>query len=384
MTAATPLPTAPPPFAKVAQVLWTDLPRTVGGVSPNLGRALNERAGWIDRVPLLSALVVPAAVLLGGLFGAFHWESPGVYSSSWQVTALLLAIACACGAGVGAWLTAGYALGDFLVYDHPYQLADTPVNMIGLRVGLIVSYIGLYLLLVLTPMAASGARRAAAARFDNPGLAIGAHLLVAAGVAFAWSQSVPLMIRPMFVWAPDPTLLKIPPIGAIYPVQSNGFTFAGIAAVASIGMAVVANPGADAWSPPRPVLARTGRAQGFIRGFASGALSTLVFSGLVSSLFDLVVLFGLMEVAAVLRLGVLPLLPRYLREVHKIPIIMRMVVPGVVGIGAGLVLINMVFADNDLLRTRLSFMPVILSLGLGLIVSAFTMPGAPPTTEPAT
>src|SRR5262249_38217731 len=133
------VPATRPPGEGPAKLLWHEVPLFVGRLSPNLGRALNERAGWLDAVPLVGAIAGPAAFLLGGVFGAFHWGCPAAYSSSLTVTASLLAIACACGAGVGVWITFGYAVGDFLIYDHPYQVADTPVNAIGLRVGLIVS-----------------------------------------------------------------------------------------------------------------------------------------------------------------------------------------------------------------------------------------------------
>jgi hypothetical protein len=384
MTAAAPVPTAPSPFERPAQALWTDVPRAVARVSPNIGRALNERAGWLEAVPPLLVLVVPAAIVLGGLLGAFHWGCPAAYSSSLTITASLLAISCACGAGVGVWLTVGYALGDFLVYSHPYQLADTPVNVLGLRVGLIVSYIGLYILLALVPMTAAVARRAAAGRTGNIALAIGAQLTVAAVFAFAWAQSVPLMLRPMFVWAPDPTLEKVPPIGAINPIQSNGLTFAVVAALFSIGMVVMTSPEVDAWSPPPTVLARTGPAQGFIRAFVAGAVFTLMFSGLALSVLDFVVLYGLILTASLLRLGILPLLPGYMREVGRVPLGARIIVPMVVGGAAGFFLLNLVFADNDLQRVQLSFMPVIISLGIGLIAGAFALPAPAPTSgQPA-
>jgi hypothetical protein len=378
MTTAAPVPTAPSPFERMARAVWTDLPRAVARLSPSVGRALNDRAGWLDATPPLPALVVPAALLLGGVFGAFHWGCPAVYSSSLTVTASLLAISCACGAGVGVWLTFGYAVGDFLIYSHPYELADTPANVIGLRVGLIVSYIGLYILLALVPMTASAARRAAGAKAGNVALGIAAQLTVAGAFAFAWAQSVPLMLRPMFVWAPDPTLEKVPPIGAINPVQSNGLVFALVAVVFSIGMVVMVRPDAEAWSPPPTLLAKTGPAQGFIRAFVSAALFTLMFSGLASSVVDFVVLYGLVLTAAVLRLGILPLLPAYMREVARVPLVVRIVVPIVIGGAAGFYLISLVFADNDLRYVQLSFMPVILSLGIGLIVAAFALPAAAP------
>lgn len=388
MTAAGPAwpaatPSTPTPFDQPARVLWTDLPRAVARVSPNIGRALNERAGWLDRVPALAVLAVPGAFLVGAVLGAFHWGNPAAYSSSLTVVAVLLAVSCACGAGVGAWLTFGYAIGDFVVYSHPYQLADTPVNVVGLRVGLLVSYIGLYVLLALVPLSAAAARRAVLARTDNVALVMLAQSTAAAALAFVWAQSVPLLLRPMFVWAPDPTLDKVPPIGAINPVQSNGATFAVVAALCSIAMAIVVHSGSDDWSPPTTLLARTGAAEGFIRAFASGALFTLMFSGLAASVLDFVVLYALVQVACLLRLAILPRLPRYLAELDKVPLVVRVLLPMVLGAMVGLVLINLVFADNDLRYVQLSFMPVILSLGVGLILAAFTLPARPPAAEPA-
>ena len=120
-----------------------------------------------------------------------------------------------------------------------------------------------------------------------------------------------------------------------------------------------------------------------MRAFISGALFTLMFSGLAISVVDFVVLYVLVQTAALLRLAILPLLPRYMREVQRVPVIVRIVVPMVIGLGAGVVLVSAVFADNDLRVTQLSFMPVILSLGIGLIAAAFTMPTPAPNTAPA-
>jgi len=365
-----------PPFEAVAKVVWRDVPFVIGRLSPAVGKAARNRAGWIDRFPPLAAAIAPAALVIGGLIGAFHWGCPSSYSSSALVVAILLALACACGAGVGLWITLGYAVGDFALYSHPYALADTPVNVIGLRLGLLVSYVGLYLLLVQLPVTASSARTAVAAKAQNEALGKGSHLVVAAAFAFLWTQSVPVLLRPMYVWAPLP-FGKVPPIGAINPVQSNGVVFAIVALVFSIGAVMVGETHGQHQGPePPPLLASLGPLQGFVQAFVSGALFTLMFSGLASSWVEFAVLYALIQIAALLRLAVLPLVPGYAREVAKVPMAVRIAFPILMGMASGYVLIAVVFADNDLQRTVLSFMPVIISLGIGMIAGAIAMPVA--------
>lgn len=382
MTMAQPPSTAPNPLDQVARVVWIDLPRAVARLSPNIGRALDERAGWLEGVPALAALAVPVAVAGGAFVGAFHWGNPAAYSSSALVTAVLLAISCACGAGIGAWLTFGYALGDFVVYAHPYEVVDTPANLLGLRLGLFVSYAGLYMLLALVPMTAAAARRGVLKRTDVVALAVLAQSAAAAVLAFVWAQSVPLLLRPMFVWAPDPTLDKVPPIGAINPIQSNGFAFAVVAAIFVTGLAVVPGASSDDWNPPPTLLSRLGALEGYLRAVVSGVLFTLLFSGLAMSWLDAVVLYLLVQLAAILRLAVLPRLPGYVRELDKVPFLIRVALPVIIGSASGLLLLNLVFDGNDLQVTQLSFMPVILSLGIGLIAAAFALPARLPGSEP--
>ena len=347
------------------RLFWHRVPRAVGVVSPALGSLLLEDRYLLAR-PRLAAYVPAVMLALGAVTGVAH---PGaVYSGSLLVVMLLVAVGAA-GAASGFWFLAGFLPMDLLV-----RSGSSPQIS---KLGLIVADLVLVLLLVL--IAASTvrlrrqlglwwlARRARGAKAPrkggSPAAEIAGSVVIYMMLTWAWLQSVPAFIRPVYTWAgtvPDP--------GVVAPVQANTVLLtleAGLAA------------GAVAWlgfraAGPAVIPARPKRHARELPAWIAiplrAALGVLIAAGLLSGPLDALAL------CAVLILGQLAQRrvgrsARWFEQVRKLPDAARLLAVLVATTVIGLLVVPPLFTPGSV-----ALWPVLLVTGLGLALIAVAMP----------
>jgi hypothetical protein len=347
------------------RLFWHRAPRAVGVISPALGSLLLEDRYLLAR-PRLAAYVPAVMLTLGALTGVAH---PGaVYSGSLLVVMLLVAVGAA-GAASGFWFLVGFLPMDLLVRSRSWspQISE---------LGLIVADLVLVLLLVLIPASTVRlrgqlalwwqARRARGSQAPRKGGSPAAEIVGSAVIymmlTWAWLESVPVFIRPVYTWAGT-----VPDTGVVSPVQSNTVLLtleAGLAAgaVAWLGLrsAVLAvtpaRPKRDAWELPA-----------WIAIPLRAALGVLIAAGLLTGPLDALALW------AVLMLGQLTQRrvgrsARWFERVRKLPDAARLLAVLVATTVIGLLVVAPMFAGSE------ELWPVLLATGIGLALIAVAMP----------
>jgi hypothetical protein len=349
----------------VIRLFWHRAPRAVGRVSPALGwLLLSDR--YLLAWPRLAAFAPTAGLALGMLTGLAH--PGGVYSGSLLVIFLLIAVGAA-GPASGLWFLVGFLPMDLLV--RPGLRSEHISNL-----GLVVA--DLLLVLLLVPIAASTvrlrrqfvlwwlARRARGSRppraGGSPALEIVGGGLVYSMLTWAWLESVPAFIRPVYTWAGT-----TPDTSVVAPVQGNTLlltleAWVAAGAVAWIGLRAVGlavtpiTPERDprelpAWAAV-PLLA---------------ALGVLIAAGLLSGPWDALALFVVLVLGqlAQRRVG---RSARWFGQIHRLPDAMRLLAVLVATAIIGLLVVAPLFEGGT------GLWPVLLVTMLGLALTAVAMP----------
>jgi hypothetical protein len=352
------------------RLFWHRAPRAVGKVSPALGWLLvsdRDLLAW----PWLAALAPTATLALGVLTGLAH---PGaIYTGSLPVLFLLVAVGAA-GPTSGLWFLAGFLPMDLLVRPGSWSPQIS-------HLGLVVADLVLVLLLVLIPASVVRLRRqltlwwsAGQARdVRSPGGGGSAAVeIVGSGVAYAmltwaWLQSVPAFIRPVYTWAGNE-----PDTLVVLPVQANELLLTLEAGLAASAVAWVGFRAAgSAVTPTAP-----DRDPRELPAWAAipllAALGVVIAAGLLSRPLDALALFAVLVLGqlAQRRVG---RSARWFRQVRRLPdavrLLLVLVVTGVIG--------SLVLAPwfrSDRFSAADPLWPVLLVTILGLALIAVAMP----------
>jgi hypothetical protein len=383
------VPPAPPApaggLAPMADGLWVRLPGTVGRLSLTAGFVLGD-GSYLRAWPAAAVALPGAALMLGGLLGAFH---PGATYSYSLIVLALLVVSMSAGAALGAWTWLGFVGADLLLADRrelPGFAAFGSASFSRSYVPLVLSYLLLAALLVITPLLASVFRlRTAHALRTSPELARAAGLLVHAAVAAAltyfWAQSTAFLIRPLWSYSG-----RVPDIDAIQPLQKGAVTFAALAFVAGLLRGAATIVGRTRPGVPRelaalaPAVAEQGqpwhRTLRILLAPVQAAFLTFLVSGLLSGLGEAVVLTLILTGLAYLRLLVVPRIPVYGDLIRRVPLILR--VAATVGVGWLLASTWVQAAAN---RGERAFTSIVVTLVISLTIAAFLLPVA--DTRPA-
>jgi len=348
-------------------LFWHRAPRAVGVVSPALGSLLLEDR-YLLASPRLAAYVPAAMLTLGAVTGVAH---PGaIYSGSLLVVMMLVAVGAA-GAASGFWFLAGFLPMDLLV--RPGSLLPQISKL-----GLIVADLVLVLLLVL--IAASTvrlrrqlalwwlARRARGAQAPrkggSPAVEIAGGAVIYMMLTWAWLESVPVFIRPVYTWAGTDPVRDV-----VSPVQGLQHTVlltleAGLAAgaVAWLGLRAAA----PAVIPARPK--RDARElPAWIAIPLRAAFGVLIAAGLLFGPLDALALWAVLVLGqlAQRRVG---RSARWFERVRKLPDAARLLAVLVATTVIGLLVVPPLFGASEALW------PVLLVTGFGLALIAVAMP----------
>jgi hypothetical protein len=347
----------------LARALWIRLPVAAGTVSRTLTVVLSDGC-YLVRWPAVALLGPPIAVLYGVALS--QTRSPEQLTYTYSLLALVpVVVLASLGAALGLLATLGYAVCDFLLFDHPSQLAT-------LRPALLVSYLLLAVLTVLTPLAAGLVRRRTLPhpeRLGVPGhlLDVALAALILGGLVFLWTESSAVLIRPIFVWTEAGT----PTDDAIHPLQQFGVVLALVAAGAGalrVELETRAGPEAAVavGQGLRQLPAR--RLPAPVSAAIDGLLLTFLVGGLLDSWLEVpLVLAAMVGISLVRRVGpgVVPLWPRVL---SPIPMVLR-VLAGVVATA----FLGQAIISTQFLATQ-SLWPVAAAAVVGMVVMTALVP----------
>lgn len=329
-------------MSRLARLWWTTLPLAARRLSYTVAGALTD-GYFLVSFPRLAAMATPLAAVAGLLVG---WWAPGydlVVFESLLAVSLLIVIG-SWSAHFGLVFTAGFAVGDFFLHFNELKtppallssFQDTVDHLIWFRIPLLSVYLVMGLVTVLLPLLAKGLTAGVIvgprrARFV---VAMVLHAVISGGYMFLWSQSYPVLIRPVFTWGG-----ATPPVFAIEPVQANGLVLAAVAVAGSLARlglqrAAMSSPVrrarqdlyADDLLRAGPVRSLHQRSRPPIRALASSALLTFLLAGAFSDWIDAAAVGGLALVLALIRNGVTPLgLEPLARLTARVPLLVRFV-----------------------------------------------------------
>jgi Peptidase C39 family len=344
------------PLARLTHLWWGFLPAVVYQVSPRAGLCLTDGihiATW----RLLAGVGPPAAFAAGLGFGWFHPGFPLIWSQSVLFIAGI-ALVGTLSAGLGTWLVAGFAVGDFFGADHgwPAVIPASAPGVFGaelpeplrLRLPLIIGYLLLLLLAARIPLFAKTLLADAVGgrflrRVGRPLTAaalVGAHMLVTGALVWAWTRAVPVLIRPRFTWMGA----LAPPEPAYGPLQTQGELVIAVAVLVSalrmarqVSLASQEKVQEDLDRIQRPVLyvarhtSPPGSARRWLRAFGAGLVTTLLACGILANIAEAVFVFVGAVLLSAARSGVVRIpLGQWPGLVERLPLVVRLAVGWIV------------------------------------------------------
>ena len=421
-------PSAAQPFDTFLERWWVVVPGRLRRYSVYLSET------WADGIyltawPMVAALAPVVLLLFGVLEGATHWSllindtipSPGEVPITFtQLLPLMVLTAAvsALSANLGLVLVLGYALGDFLIagfrltYAQGFEFVgvstlDPVQSFLYLHLAQLISYV-LFLLLVITPTLSS---RYLVPRLDwltkgqEPAstlVRVGALMIIQGAIVYSWTLSAPLLIRIFWAWTNDQ-----PPLSAAYYLQEQG---GWVVAAAVIGVAVRQwlahqarrNPAAiqrferqaSALRAADTRRAFSRRVPPYIRAILAAGVLTLLISGFISSLLWGAIIFLFLSFILIARTALLPSLAlwkSWVSMIARIPIVVRLAAGALLSFILSQVIIS--FYQNQPsadIRTSESFLPVLISVGISLLIMTALVPPAsqlastPAPTRPPT
>lgn len=327
-------------LSRVEDGLWAYWPAWLWPRAPTLGLMFTD-GGWLRTARGMALLAPAVAFLLGLVRGGWRPEDEITYgySTFWLCVILVVAlVSCA----MAVWLWLGYVLGDLLVFDHPpVALFGSPSPsdwFVEFLVPHLVSYFLLAAVVVGAPLVALLARGSVGGMLSGAALPVRAGLGAAAAGVFVglhaglWTQSYPLLIRPLWTWGDSQ-----PPAEAIQPVQTHPIVIGVVAGLAAAGWAVASFVAQDriigqrlqpvARTRPRR---RLGTLGSLGTALVRAAVTTLLLAGLIPSVWQGLASFMVLFVAFTAQLLLLPRTPAARWWTAKLPLGLRLAIAAAV------------------------------------------------------
>ena len=322
------------------QFVWERFPQFIyRHLSERMGKLFND--GTYLSGLWKWAFVLPPFFFLVGLFiGGTHitFVTMEVYTYSIMIM-VIMAIPSVFSACLATWICIGYGVGDLLIYKFSFYLRqDIPLFDFILygMVPRLIPVIYLYLLLVLIPFAGKnlGLKLLSALANNNPNRKILEPLLMGLMtglIVYGWTQSVPLLIRPVYAWQS----MDLP--GLLPPLYESGWILSLI-----IGVGVMVRQFFDQVISERQKNEELFNSVASVKGdgFNSGGneqaglavlklaitttlFSTFLLSGLYTGWLDALIFGTCIMVSVYFKLMILPKMVGWVNFVKKIPLLIR-------------------------------------------------------------
>jgi hypothetical protein len=331
---------AAPLLTRLADLVWVDVPLALRRFSAGLAVVAVDGL-YLAARPAVGLAVPSAALVLGLLAGAFHPGFELVFTEALWLLMLVAAVGAASGAA-GLYLTLGFVLGDLLLGAHPGWTGFG--NFLAKGGAVLLTYTLFAMLAVGVPVAAKSLSAelrlpATVPRAIRALVGLAALIGVSGLLVFGWTQSAPLLVRPLFVWAGG-----APTVPSISPLQNSAGWIVAAAVVASIGRAIAQlrlarsiRPGEprsdrmteleDRFRTPERVEPLMSRLPLIGRLFLRAAVLTWVLSGLYASIVQALLVFAVVFGAQIVTSPMLPFdLGAYARFMARVPRLARLLV----------------------------------------------------------
>jgi hypothetical protein len=392
----------------MAWLWWVYLVLAARRLAEGLATALADGL-YLVVWPPLAFLLPPLGALLGFAIGATH---PGYVTTVTESLPLLLLLVVlgTLSAHLGLAFLAGYVLGDVLLFNlerlallpgavgKVLAAGDPPAAAVALAVDLgsywlplVIQYGLMALPLTTFPVLAKTLLRSLSGlALLGPWVGSAAAAAVHAALTFAlvyfWTQSIPLLIRPLFFWRGES-----PAVAAVAPAQTHGVVIAAVAVVASVvrmGLQALTtfvprfraplDPALERLSAGPPLTPLAERTPRPLAVLGRALATTVLLAGLYASWADWAALFGLVVLLETVRVGLVPLpLGRWAEVVQRLPLVVRVA-------GAFGAIALLASALTPLIDDAETFRPLILLTGMAMVVSFLFNPVSPlaPRAQP--
>lgn len=340
---------------------------------------------WLVAFPRVAALAPPAALAAGLYVGWKHPWFTQVPTESILLLGALLVIGTLSGA-LGLLLVLGFAVGDFFLFRERWTFCcptDSELFGEGLlahilreRVSLLVLYVLLAGAGVLLPLAVKGLVVQLrlpwqAARSTQLGVGVVGHAVTSVVLVYLWAQSVPVLIRPVFVW-PRGT----PSVSAMSVVQTRlapllvAVVLASLLRMALQIRTVVRPETGLRLDEVELALSRATlsdpwweRARPITRTVAAAAVTTLMMSGLFTDWRDAAVVGVVVLLLGAVRYGTLPLpVGGWQALTDRVPLLLRMAIGMALTLGIVRTILAKGYASEG------SFRPVTIGVVAAMVV----------------
>jgi hypothetical protein len=341
--------------------------------------------GW----PRIAGAAPLVALLAGLLVGWGHLGFTSVFSESLLVLALAVLLGVMSG-NLGAAFLVGFVFGDFFLAHTAWtgglRFWDRfPIweHLLRIRIPLLIEYGLLGFLTMSIPILTKGllvqiSLPPTLSRNVRFSAAVVGHAVLTYLLVFFWVQTMPVLIRPIFVWAGHQ-----PPVEAMAPLQRQGMVIVLIAVLASLarmrlqGLAATVPALAarlttveqqlESASAIQPL---TVQVRPWVRTGLGALWSTLLLAGIYQTWLDGVALGALILLLQSARAGLvrIPLGP-WPELVERWPLLIRL--------AAGLlviILLSRYVVPQSLLTTE-SFSPIMILTGLAFVFLYLLNPG---------
>lgn len=369
---------------RMARWWWLRLPLGVRRVSVTATGAMVD-GYYLMSWPRIAAILSPAALVAGLLVGWQTWGFETVMFESLTLVVIALVIGSA-SAHLGLLFSVGFAVGNFFLHHNtlePRVFAGGGLFNEGLaghflrfRLSLIIAYVLLALLAVVLPLLSKSLTAELSppmrySRGSRVAAAVATHAFLSGAYVYLWSQSYPLVIRPVFEWT-----RALPPVSAIAPIQTNGTLLFLIAAVASIARILVQGQLA---SRPLPrarqdvyvdeirsaerVVSWFERTSPWLRSAAGAGFATLMMAGVYENWIDALIIGIPVFVLNLIGTGAIPVsLERWSALVNRVPLAVRL--------GFGLLVVFIVarlVIEDPRLVAQTSFRPILVITAISFV-----------------
>ncbi len=353
--------------------LWVVFPLRMRVLSEAVAAILVDGI-YLAAFPVVATLTTPLALVGGFLVGWLHPGFATVFSESMLIM-IIIGVLGVLSARLGLLFTFGFALGDFFLASHKafYSSHGLWRNLLEARAPLLIEYALLAFLAVGIAMftkATLSSLKLPQNLTKNQVLALAfvSHAAVTAVFVYFWTQAVPLLMRPVFVW---PGLYL--PISMAQPLQERWLILVVVLMGASLLRVFL--QGVLAARPERsrridelvakiakepmesvPLTARLPKivTVGFLAGW-----TVFILSGMISSFKEAGILFAIFAIFVAFRQKLIPLpLGDYPRLLAKVPAVGRFL--------AGVVLVW--FITGRILATGGSFQTMLVTIVISLAI----------------
>ena len=303
---------------------------------------------------------------------------------------MIAAIVGMSSANLGLLFIAGFIFGDFFLHHTSWTQVGWRRNegvfehVIKVRIPLLIEYGLLYILMVKIPMITKAL--SAQLRFSflplkaSFSVAAALYVLLTGVLVYFWTQTVPVLIRPVFTW-----VSARPPAEATVPLQQYEWVIIFVAVVtAAIRMllqgmtAFRSEVGKPLEQLERelkelpPVKSLGDRINPWFLAAFAALWSVLMIAGVYKSWIDPVLIGALIFVLLAVRQQLIPVpLGVWPKLMEKIPLLIRLVI--------GFILIKIISSAilENMMRSTNTFRPLLLMTALSMLIIFLLTPQLP-------